>query len=87
MIHCHKMNQYVQCPVYYVWAIALARAAATFMLLQFPTKVHTPLGLGSGTLLVRWVAPKHSHEFSDLLQMSESILGHVIGQIAHEVHI
>ena len=57
------------------------------MLLQLSTKLHPPLGLGSGALLVRWIAPKDTHELSDLLQMSEGILRHIVGQVAHEVHI
>ena len=59
------------------------------MLLQFFTKMHPSLGLGStgGALLVRWIAPQDPHELSDLLQVSEGILGHIVGQVAHKVHI
>ena len=77
-------------PVNDVQAIVLARAAASLLLrsmLWLSTKMHPPLGLGSGALLVRWIAPKDTHELSDLLQMSEGILGHIVRQVAHEVYI
>ena len=90
MIHIARCLQTsATLPVNDVLAMACARAAATFMhmLLRLSTKMHPPLGLGSAALLVRWIAPKDPHELSDLLQMSEGILGHIVRQVAHEVHI
>ena len=37
--------------------------------------------------LACWVAAKHTHELSHLLQMPEGVLAHIIRKIAHEVHI
>ena len=34
-----------------------------------------------------WIAAKHTHEVCHLLQMPECVLGHIVRQIAHKVHI
>ena len=36
---------------------------------------------------MHWVAPKDTHELRHFLQMSECILGHIIRQVAHKVHM